>query len=315
MVNPGIPLTPAAPSPADPNAYLGTNPDATNPTKWRGCVMEPTGANGILKDKNNNTTTESAITWVRWVYPDGKDNDWDTNGDGYADNVNQTYSPTSSNNDIRGPNLGCPNEIVDFLTNKDTLKAKINGLYPWNRGGTLSDIGLAWGIRLQTPEPPFTNAKAFNDPDYAKYIVLMTDGANEVYWHTGAGKDTTRWSDYTGYGRLDTFWAEMGIQGDVNGGGNDATLSGIDPAASNYRDKAKNAAVAHINARLESMCTKAKTMGITMFTVVFKATGAKATFEKCASGAGRFYYTDNTDGLKDAFKRIGEEISNLRISK
>lgn len=43
-------------------------------------------------------------------------------------------------------------------------------------GATYSNIGMAWGMRMISPEAPFIEGVEWEDEDWNKAIVLMTDG-------------------------------------------------------------------------------------------------------------------------------------------
>ena len=48
------------------------------------------------------------------------------------------------------------------------------------KGGTNIMEGVMWGWRVLSPEPPFTEGKAYDDPENDKFLIVMTDGEN---WH------------------------------------------------------------------------------------------------------------------------------------
>ncbi|MCD8566364.1 MAG: hypothetical protein LRY36_00230 [Alphaproteobacteria bacterium] len=49
-------------------------------------------------------------------------------------------------------------------------------------GNTLGNIGMVWGTRVLSPEPPFTEAHPWDDKIWRKAIIMMTDGDNTDDW-------------------------------------------------------------------------------------------------------------------------------------
>lgn len=83
-----------------------------------------------------------------------------------------------------GVNLNATNcriaRVSALSSDPVALKAKITQMRA--SGWTYIPIGLEWGWRLLAPEAPFAGASAYNDKDWTKILVLMTDGANTVQW-------------------------------------------------------------------------------------------------------------------------------------
>ena len=173
----------------------------------------------------------------------------------------------------------------------------------WNRGGTLTDIGMAWGIRAMTPGIPFDESaeidpitmgtdspmSLWESPRWRKAIVLMTDGESQFY--DGYGSDSHD-SDYTGYGREGT-----GVAHELYG--NSASRS-------------------EINTNIASLCQQAKDMGMIVYTVVFTSsvgTDTRNMYEACASDPGKYWYAPDSDALADTFEQIGSDLSRLRITR
>lgn len=85
------------------------------------------------------------------------------------------------------------------------------------------------------------------------------------------------------------------------------TVGGIHSSANNA--KSSQAAV--------DTCTKMKAKGIVVYTVGFKLNqpAAKKTMQDCASSPTNAYLASDGDALKQAFKDIAENITQLRLSK
>ncbi len=66
-----------------------------------------------------------------------------------------------------------------------------------------------------------------------------------------------------------------------------------------------------------STCAKARDKGVTIFTVGLKVvenTKTDVSLRECAGDSGRYFSVDDHDSLKNAFKKIGRETGQLRIS-
>ncbi|GAB4364310.1 MAG: pilus assembly protein [Oricola sp.] len=281
---------------AEAESIVGTHPygarDPGDKTKWKGCVLERSGANSIAD------TGPDVEKWQPFWYPsDPDDNDYDINNP-------STIHPggLSDTNNITGPNIGCPTPITPLTNSYSTVTAAVDALTAWNRGGTLGDIGMAWGIRTLSPGAPFTEsteidpktgATLWDSPRWRKAIMIMTDGDNlfyDVHPYSGPGK-----SDYTGYGRLGESQADA--------------LFGTDSA---------NAAKDIIDDRLLTLCTTAKNQDIIVYTVTFGSApnaATRQTFQDCATDPGKYYHAPGKATLESAFGAIGAELSKLRIIK
>jgi Flp pilus assembly protein TadG len=129
-------------------------------TAWWGCILErPTPQD----------TQDSETSW-RW----------------------DMYRFVSISGSTTAPNTNCNKAYILPLTaTKSTVLSRISGLTA--TGNTLSNVGMVWGYRVLSPEFPFREGVAFNDPKVRKVALLMTDGDNAI----GSG--------YTAYGP----WASL----------------------------------------------------------------------------------------------------------
>ncbi|MCI4646228.1 MAG: pilus assembly protein [Hyphomonadaceae bacterium] len=267
--------------------------DLDNALGWHGCVFE---RSGLLSTLTDLAPSVLGGYWTPYIYPPGPDNNFNW---GDEDSANESYQSNSGT----GPNLGCPTPIVPLTNSKGTLDAAIANMKHWNRGGTLTDIGMAWGIRVMTPGNPF-NESAEIDPittgsdtptslwdssRWRKAIVLMTDGESQFY--DGYHSDDHD-SDITGYGREGT-----GVAFELYG---------------------SSASRSEINTNIASLCQQAKDMGIIVYTVVFTSsvgTDTRTMYEECASDPGKYWYAPDSDALANTFEQIGSDLSRLRITR
>ncbi|TAN61921.1 MAG: pilus assembly protein, partial [Magnetospirillum sp.] len=143
--------------------------DPASPAGWKGCVIERPSPNTTAD------TPASTAPWSRYVWPSSIDNFYD------ATKPATILSNPSNGNGSTGPNLGCPTAITPLTNVKADLQAAVNAMAAWSRGGTLGDIGMAWGYRVISPESPFTEAQPWGTKNLTKAVIMMTDGVNQVY--------------------------------------------------------------------------------------------------------------------------------------
>ena len=154
---------------------------------------------------------------------------------------------------------------------------------------------MAWGLRVLSPEAPFTEGLAWNTPKWTKAAILMTDGDNQFYKLTSKTSpnnvNSAVNSDYTGYGRLD----ELGIMGTTS----------------------TSVAKTIINSRLSQVCQAMKDKGITVYTITFTSglnQSTKDIYKACASSASKYFDSPSQADLQASFRAIATELSQLRIS-
>ncbi|RAU21140.1 pilus assembly protein TadG [Paramagnetospirillum kuznetsovii] len=258
--------------------------DAVNVTGWKGCVVERASPNTLAD------TPAATALWTRYSWAPAIDNS-------YTAGVASTIKADPSNgNSSTGPNVGCPTPITPLTNVKSTLTTAITAMQAWSRGGTLGDIGMAWGLRVLSPESPFTEGQPWGTPNLTKAVIMMTDGVNQVYKLTstsGANKvNSAVHSDYTGYGRLD----ELGRVGST-------TIAGAQTV---------------VDSRMAALCETMKAKKIVVYTIVFTGTqdaATKAMYKSCASDDSKFFDAPSQTDLKNAFTAIAVSLSNLRISQ
>jgi hypothetical protein len=225
---------------------------------------------------------------------------------------NNSASLDTSAPDTRGPNRGCPTPIVPLTSNSTVVQSNIAAMRHWSGGGTNQAEGLAWGWRVLSPTPPFTEGEAFNSErdNVRKVIVLMSDGEN-----TNVGSDVVMSSDYSAYNHLGLWrdYASGGLLNQLVGG----VLRGILP--SQYRRPINSSAsyVTYVNSREAALCSNIKDTGIEIYTVIFRETdqATENLMRNCASGSDHFFRADNAAELSQAFDAIGTGIGALRLTR
>jgi len=178
------------------------------------------------------------------------------------------------------------NTVTGLTSNTATLNSAITALAAG--GSTGGHIGVAWGWYSISPSfsSIFTGAStpaAYSDRDVMKVAILMTDGEyNTSYCNGVIAKSST------------------------SGSGNTSDQINCDAPNGHAFDQAR------------ALCTKMKEAGVVVYTVGFQVVSdqrAQDLVNQCATDAGHVYLPATGTALKDAFRRIGQDLSNLRISR
>jgi Flp pilus assembly protein TadG len=229
----------------------------------------------------------------------------------------------ASDNVIVGPNQSCttkpitPLTDVSALTGKTAIKNAIDAMQPL--GGTNVPDGMAWGWRVVSSGAPFTEGRPETEKGNDKVLIVVTDGANTYYTPGSLG-----WSD---------------------GGNNKSIYSSVGYAGKNYDTTSKsrlfrgttqtvtydNAIYTNaMNEHFQELCTNAKAANIMVMTVALDLDSKKAAeakqieiLQSCASNSRyrtgadgkpvKLFWNSTGSTLADDFKKIGDELSNLRI--
>ncbi len=196
-----------------------------------------------------------------------------------------TPDQSLANGTRRGPNQLCDsNPIIPLTHSQTTLTTALAAMPAY--GGTNLHEAVMWGWRTLSPEPPFTEGRAYTDTQNRKIMVMMTDGANDAI-----GLPNMNGSFYSAYG--------------FSAAGRLGTTS------SNKAD-----IVAKMNEKTLTACANAKAAGIQIYTVAFYVTDATARsiLQQCASTPAMALVADSDQALTNAFDEIGNHISRLRLT-
>jgi Flp pilus assembly protein TadG len=239
-----------------------TGDDDFEPDEWRGCVRARTHPRDV---EDSYTGTNSQKKWRRYLWPYTSNNRWP--------------SSSGSRGQYRGPNKMCPVEILPLTGVKADVLDRIDEMEA--NGYTHINLGAVWGWRVVSPAEPFTQAHAYDDPEYNHAVVIMTDGENFM-----PSDD----DDYTAYGFL-----EDGVLGTTS----------------------KSDAEDELDDRLTDVCTAMKAQGIIVYTIAFdiSTTALRELLTDCASDAGKYYESPSAAELRAAFQAIGAQLSNLRLGR
>lgn len=190
--------------------------------------------------------------------------------------INYTSDGSCSGNPAKILPLTADKTKLNAYTVKDALKAS---------GGTAGQIGTAWAWYLVSPNfgelfPTGSESKpaAYDAPNTLKIVIIMTDGEYNTDYCKG----------------VDTSTAGCNAPDGTTG-----TMSGPFGQA-------------------EDLCYNMKQQKIVVYTVGFNlgTTGnAVDLLKKCASDADKAKLANDNAGLVTAFRQIGENISDLRLSQ
>lgn len=175
----------------------------------------------------------------------------------WVEAADATYNSKKDSWTVQSCNPQPPLPLTD---NRDDLYDYIDGLYA--SGYTAGHIGVAWGWYLLAPDwasiwPTDSKPLAYDEPDSAKAMIVMTDGEFNTEYTSGQG---------------DSF------------------------------------------AQAKKLCDNIKAEGVRIYTVAFQAPKAgQDVLNYCATSADYAFTPDSADELKDAYTKIAQSISDLRI--
>jgi hypothetical protein len=185
---------------------------------WGGCVRARVGPDGYdLTDEPPNLLVGETL-FAPYFAPDepgsgngpappepGYDNDYidDTGipGDLVARQRNGLkYIGAAVLTPGYGPSFNCVTSPIVPLTNvQATISSAIDAMTAG--GDTVIPEGLAWGWRVLSPGPPFTEGAAYNDPTTIKILVLLSGGVNAI-----TATNNLNNSEYSTYGYAASGW-------------------------------------------------------------------------------------------------------------
>lgn len=311
---------------------------------WKGCVE---ARSTVAYEAEGAETLPSMQKWRRSYWPStlgvrfystggillregaasaarAGDNQWGTGAspavkEGFAGPIPNTnpvqYGPGNS---AYGPNLGCGPAITSLQPYKSKALAAIAEMQAWSRGGTMANLGLAWGWRVLSPDwrgmwggdTPASYPLDYNSALVDKVVVLLTDGTNEWYDYPcrppgnaidGAcddnppptqmtGNPLPADADYTAYGRL-----------------SEGRVGTTDRAS----------ATTTINTRMSDLCTAMKTKNIIIYTIVVEVPSdtTKTLYRNCATKPEFAFVAPQASDLQAIFRQIATQLTNLRLAR
>jgi hypothetical protein len=197
-----------------------------------------------------------------------------------------------------GPNFMCTTtELTPLTTSEDDIIDAIEAQEA--EGATNITSGIMWGWRALSPTEPFTQGREYGEEDNTKVLVIMTDGANTYYPHSGST-----------YSLLKSWYGAWGFVSMGHLGTTSTTTSDL---------------VTEMNERTALACENAKEGGdpddpnddILIYTIAFQISDQTTIdmLEACATDDDMAFQSDNNDELLAAFSAIGDDLSLLRIAQ
>lgn len=280
--------------------------------RWKGCVEARPSPYDV--DLTPPTSANPDTLFVPYLWPDESDNhDGDVRNNYLSDTagmpswlkdtgsseLRQSFiwkyrfggSPNVDDTSFltRGPNAACPDPIVPLTNKKKELDNAISSLRAYAASGTNIAEGMAWAWRVISPGQPFDDAAPY-DKKNKKFVVLMTDGVNEV---VPQGVDWNK-SDYSAIGYA---------------------------AKSRLGTSDRTEITTKLDDKLTTVCDSMKGQDIQIFTILYDPVGYTSNasitnrLQSCATKP-QFSFRVVTQGdLVQAFRTIGGEITKLRINR
>jgi Flp pilus assembly protein TadG len=154
------------------NPYTGNNYgideddleyDTSLKGQWHGCV---------LAEEYTLDTEDHEGPWEMYRH-DYNGNDYYADRDSYSGTYGDLY------NAYYGPNSYCPQQpIVPLTSDEDFLIGAAENMTA--SGATLGNFGMVWGYRVISPAEPFIEGAAYDDEQWDKVVLIMTDGVNTM---------------------------------------------------------------------------------------------------------------------------------------
>lgn len=145
--------------------------DTSRTGQWHGCV---------LAEDNPLDTEDHEGPWTMYRH-DYNGSDYYANRNRYNDGINANYSGTFGDyyNSYYGPNVYCPRQsIIPLTSEEEVLTDAAENMTA--SGATLGNFGMAWGWRVISPEEPFIEGSEYDDQQWDKVVLIMTDGVNTM---------------------------------------------------------------------------------------------------------------------------------------
>lgn len=274
--------------------------------RWKGCVEARPDPFDVTDEPPSAISPDTLF--VPYFYPDDTDLvarpnnylpdgiippgfEWEDGQGTRRSNIFKYDTVTSANLQesapaTRGPNAGCPDEMLQLTADRASVLNRVATLNYWESGGTITSEGVAWGWRALSPRAPLGRGKPYGTAE--KIMVVMSDGRNSLIADGDTEGDT--YSEYTAYGNL------AGDRFPVN----------------NFQ-----AAERLLDDRMNLVCSNAKQAGIKIYSVLFREPSpeARAAMSKCATSPAHFYYAADQAALDSAFQTIASRITQVRLSR
>jgi Flp pilus assembly protein TadG len=202
----------------------------------------------------------------------------------------QKYMSVSISGD--GPAYNCGIAPLTPLTNvKQTVLDAIDDMIA--DGNTNIASGVGWGLRVLSSTEPFTEGVDYDDENWRKIMIVMTDGEN--VW---GDRNNMNKSMYGGYGYISQSAPRLNIANVTN------SRSVYDTRTAKACDVVKSA-------------TGDPDNPIVVYTITFGSLDdtAKTLMENCATDSEKYYHAPDGATIQTVFQNIAEEINKVYLSK
>ena len=286
-------LSPVHSNNFDPPANRWDVIDSMLYEQWDGCVE----AREIPYDVEDEEPDpgDPATLFVPYFAPDepsyfsGYSNSYMSDGMGGYDQLARLMNSNKYagvNPSGAASNWGCTaRPITALTTSRNTIDNAISAMIA--SGTTNIPIGISWGVRVLSPQAPFTEGNDYDDDDNIKAMVILTDGENVIN-----GRSNLNYSDYSGYGYIRE--GRLGV------------VTSSSWALGNALD-----------ARTAAACAYARAQGIRIYTITFQVSSqsTRDMMRECASHPSLYFDSPSNEALRNAFELIAGDLTNLRLSR
>lgn len=319
-----------------------TGDDAANfpDTSWAGCVMARGNGYDIVDSYSAGSAASSGGEWAAYRWPaepnqavsGGAEHIGCVNPAGSTSAYKETVDVFNQTTDYPGvtfgPNRSCPDPILPLTSDRTTIESRINDLHVFSRSATMTSLGAVWGWRALSSDAPFSEGAAYDDYFWNKYIIILTDGRQNMSSQTSdTGGSCTDAGFVNG-----TAWnfdpAVLGSWGNTLSAGPTEQwtaygypMSSISLGTLGTYDDT----VDGIESKLSSVCYNIKSAerpsgaaAITVYSITF-GDGLNASdlvdIKGCASTASNYFHAPTGLSLEAAFSEIAYDILSTRITK
>lgn len=320
----------------------GFNPNSFQPSSWKGCIEARSYPN------DSNDARPQVEKWQPFLWPStleqypnphhaagagGYDeDDPDTWGE-YLNGDNQ-WDPDGAQSDLKedngdqnngtGPNLGCGPAITPLIASKTNVLEAIDEMLPWHRGGTMANLGLAWGWRALSPEwrsrwggaTPAELPQDYGLSNLTKAVILLTDGQNQWYDWPGTTWSVDGETHYSGIPGSNKYPDDYDNDFKAAWPGADYTAYGR-LSEGRLGTTSNSAANVVIDNRMLELCTAMKAQGIVIYTITFQLNNSttQQLYRNCATSEDFYFNSPSNSDLQQVFVQIADELSELRIAE
>ena len=243
------------------NAAGVLDPMVPNPfgqTSWYGCVQTRKNDND-LTDAYSATATDGTGKWHAYQWPiepdrtsSGSEYDswcltradhdtgdyWryedpltyfeQTSSDSWYDSSLPPVGPNLVNGtryydrNTDGPNKGCPGALLPLTNVRADVWDYLQNVTVVDGVGTVTATGLTWGWRVVSPGEPFDQGEEYENADWEKVIIVLTDGEQRILQQSSScdnARSITDLSDPSGYRRWSFDPDDYGMDGLLLGDG------------------------------------------------------------------------------------------------